>query len=64
MQFYDLKGIPNNTAEVMFGNNPNLEIQMAYFAGIERLTFLDIQCHMGLLWFSTDLLFIQAMMAI
>ena len=33
----------NNAGKVMFGDNANLEVQMATFATNERLTFLDIK---------------------
>ena len=36
-----------NAAKVMFGNNSNIEIQMATFATNERLTFLDIERKSG-----------------
>ena len=35
-------GILNNTADVMFGKEPRIEIQMAIFATKEKLTFNDI----------------------
>jgi len=35
-------GILNNTADIMFGKEPGLEIQMAIFATTEKLTFNDI----------------------
>ena len=35
-------GVLNNTAEVMFGKQSGLEIQMAIFASTEKLTFNDI----------------------
>ena len=34
--------IPNNTADIMFGKEPGLEMQMAIFATTEKLTFNDI----------------------
>lgn len=37
-----VNGVLNNTAEVMFGKDPNLEIQMAIFATKVKLTFNDI----------------------
>ena len=38
---YD-NGVLNNTAHIMFGKDPGLEIQMAIFATSEKLTFNDI----------------------
>jgi ATP-dependent DNA helicase RecG len=35
-------GVLNNTAEIMFGKTPSIEIQMAIFATKEKLTFNDI----------------------
>ena len=35
-------GILNNTADIMFGKRPGLEVQMAIFASTEKLTFNDI----------------------
>ena len=35
-------GILNNTANIMFGKEPGLEMQMAIFATTEKLTFNDI----------------------
>ncbi|MDR0221284.1 MAG: ATP-binding protein, partial [Lachnospiraceae bacterium] len=35
-------GVLNNTAEIMFGKTPGIEIQMAIFATKEKLTFNDI----------------------
>ena len=32
----------NNTADIMFGKSPRLEIQMAIFASTKKLTFNDI----------------------
>jgi ATP-dependent DNA helicase RecG len=36
-----------NAADVLFCGSPNLEIQMAIFAGTERLTFIDIDRKSG-----------------
>jgi ATP-dependent DNA helicase RecG len=36
-------GDPNNTAVVMFGDSPRLEVQMAIFATEEKLTFNDLR---------------------
>jgi ATP-dependent DNA helicase RecG len=38
---------PNNAANVMFGESPRLEIQMAIFATEEKLTFNDIRREQG-----------------
>ena len=40
-------GVLSNTAEVMFGRSPGLEMQMAVFASNEKLTFNDISCAEG-----------------
>jgi len=40
-------GILYNTAEIMFGLAPRLELQMAVFASNEKLTFNDIFCKEG-----------------
>jgi len=41
LKLYD-NGVLNNTAHIMFGKDPGLEIQMAIFATSEKLTFNDI----------------------
>ena len=41
------KGTLSNTAEIMFGTAPRLELQMAIFASNEKLTFNDIYCKEG-----------------
>ena len=40
-------GVVNSSAEIMFGKDPNLEIQMAVFASNEKLTFNDIYRRSG-----------------